>query len=190
MFQINLPFPEHWEYSLETQLLHEKDRLKRSVYICSPCRGDTAKETHRNILAARAYMFLAMTHLNCRARAPHGYISLVMSDRSHYERSLALAFGARMLESCDEIFVCGDRLSVGMRGEIEHAARLGIPVTVFAPELGLDTVKLVTRCGADKKLVTQENRYPELGMNSGELFAEAASSADILLHGRKKEATA
>lgn len=59
-----------------------------------------------------------------------------------------------------------------MRGEIEHAAKLGMPITVFNRELFLDVKKIVTRMGAEKGLVSWEQRYPLLACSTHELFQE------------------
>lgn len=36
--------------------------------------------------------------------------------------------GLWVLEACDELWLCGDRMSAGMLAELEAAERLGIPV--------------------------------------------------------------
>jgi len=183
MFQTNLTLPEHWEYILETRLLQAPDCRRKNIYICSPCRGKTAKDTQRNILAARFYMFHVWDKLGHHARAPHGYVSMVLNDNSCHERALALQFGENLLLLCDGLYVCGDKLSSGMRNEIERAVVFGLPITVFHPDLVLDVVKIVTRRGGDKKLVSYDSSHPELSLNSEELFSEAKSSADTYVFG-------
>lgn len=36
--------------------------------------------------------------------------------------------GLRVLEACDELWLCGSRMSAGMQAELAAAERLGIPV--------------------------------------------------------------
>jgi hypothetical protein len=43
-------------------------------------------------------------------------------------RALGLETDKAELSTCDEVWLCGDGISVGMRLEKEHAESLGIPV--------------------------------------------------------------
>lgn len=44
------------------------------------------------------------------------------------ERELGLAIDKRLIEVCEELWVCGVRVSAGMQIEVDHARSLGIPV--------------------------------------------------------------
>lgn len=68
------------------------------------------------------------------------------------------------------MLVCGDRLSSGMRGEIEHAVKIQIPILVFHPDLYLAVRKLVTRMGGDKRQVSCESGHTALAMSMEALF--------------------
>ncbi len=50
------------------------------------------------------------------------------------ERELALRIGEEMLSRCDEVWVCGDHISEGMRSEIRSAQQKGILVRYFNEE--------------------------------------------------------
>lgn len=170
--------PENWEAELEYQLLlDQRDRYSKRAYICSPCSDSSKKEVWRNIRAARFYMFYAKKELCFIARAPHAFLPALLSDMIPSERALALRIGLDILESGDIVFVCGNKLTSGMRGEIEHAAKLGIPIQVFHPELYLAVRKIVTRMGADKHLVSHTSGHPALAMCTEDLFSlEVAKS--------------
>lgn len=123
-------YSESWEKRLEQQFFDKGPERKRA-YICSPLSASDEKEMQNNILLARAYMLYAFERMGYQARAPHAYLPLLLDDRIIAERALALQFGIQLLEQSDILFVCGRRISTGMRGEIEHAAQLRMPIVTF-----------------------------------------------------------
>ena len=157
-------YHESWERELDRQFL-KNDRYRKRAYICSPLSGSTAEEELSNIWCARAYMLYARTMLGYLARAPHAYLPMLLCDHVAAERALALQFGLQLLEQSEVLLICGDRISRGMKGEIHHAAQLGIPIIVYCEDLYLDVRKLATRAGADKKLVAMDETHPALASN-------------------------
>lgn len=103
-----------------------------TVYICSPLRGITPEETYQNMLAARRYMLSAYRLTGDPAVAPHAYLPVVMDDSIPEEREYALKAGKKLLSRCKYLFACGESISEGMKGEIEEAALLGIPIVTFS----------------------------------------------------------
>lgn len=93
------------------------------------------------------------------------YLPMLLCDHVAAERALALQFGLQLLEQSEVLLICGDRISRGMKGEIHHAAQLGIPIIVYCEDLYLDVRKLATRAGADKKLVAMDETHPALASN-------------------------
>ena len=57
---------------------------------------------------------------------PHLLYPHILEESNVAERQLGLDMGLAMLESCDELWCFGDRISHGMMAEIEEAQRLGI----------------------------------------------------------------
>ena len=78
--------------------------------------------------------------------------------------SLLSSVGLELLERSDLLLVCGTTLSKGMKGEITHAAKLGIPIQVFDDDLYVEVRKLVTQTGASKKLVELNREHSVLGL--------------------------
>lgn len=146
-------FVENWEKALDKQML-TYDRVKKRAYICSPLGAKDAESFIRNMHAARAYMYYAMTKMRVTARAPHSYLPLLLCDRIPAERALALDFGIKLLENCDILLVCGTRISDGMLGEINRAVSLGMDIVVFDELLFPEVRKIVTKCGGDKHKVS------------------------------------
>jgi hypothetical protein len=104
------------------------------VYIASPYAGDIEHNT-------------AMAEQYCRYAAeqgvipfaPHLLFTRFLDDMKPEERKLGCGMGLEMLEKCDELWVCGQRISSGMAAEIEHAGRIGLP-TQYIPEFEMAQV--------------------------------------------------
>lgn len=93
------------------------------VYICSPYAGDIEK----NVEFAKAACMYAMRQ-NCTPVAVHLLYPQLLDDSEPVQRQAGIRMGLRILEAADELWLCGSRISEGMRAEIAAAKRLGIPV--------------------------------------------------------------
>lgn len=91
------------------------------VYICSPYSGDV----ERNTKNARKYCRYAVDQ-GCIPLAPHLLFPQFLSEET--ERELALSMDLKLLRVCGELWVCGGRISSGMRRELDCAKASGIPV--------------------------------------------------------------
>ena len=100
-------------------------------YICSPYRGDTA----RNVAYAQELTRRAVLK-GYAPITPHLYITQALDDEDRAERALGMEAGLHLLEPCKYIMIGGRYgLSEGMRHEIERAHRLG---KTFLYELGMN----------------------------------------------------
>ncbi len=95
----------------------------KTVYICSPLRGDIK----RNIEAAKRYCRKAVME-GVMPIAPHVYFTQFLDDTVTKERTAGMAMGLEMLRHCDEVWVYGEPTE-GMQAEIAEAGRLDIPIT-------------------------------------------------------------
>lgn len=93
------------------------------LYIASPLRGDV----EQNIQNAMRYCEKAIRG-GYIPLAPHVMYQGLFNDEIPKEREAALDIGLRMLEKCSRMWACGDRISEGMRGEMNLAKEKGIPV--------------------------------------------------------------
>ena len=153
---------------MEKQLINLK-RSAETAYICSPLNAGTKTEVQDNICAARTYMAYSIQKMGIYARAPHGYLPLILSDDIPSERVIALKFGCKVLEVSNFLFVCGNRLSVGMMGEIAQAAQLGIEIRVFNEKLYPDVEELVIRNGGIKEKVILDLDNKLMSLSAREL---------------------
>ncbi|MDR2513885.1 MAG: DUF4406 domain-containing protein [Christensenellaceae bacterium] len=130
-----------------------KNRRKR-IYVCSPYRGDEERNVRRAQLFCKD--IVQQGHLPI---APHVYFTQFMSDSTPGERDAALAMGIEILALCDEMWVFGNRISAGMKGEIEAAQELGIPIMRVGEavaEMTTTTVVEVTIACEDTKATAEE----------------------------------
>ena len=99
---------------------------KKLVYICSPFRGNYEENTKN----ARTFCEVVMKYFpDTVPIAPHLYFPQFLDDTNPTERSLGMEAGIALLDKCDEIWVYGLGIeSEGMRAEIEHAKKHGIPI--------------------------------------------------------------
>jgi len=171
MFTCTLGLHMDWERHLETALLQCGTREHR-IYICSPLRGTDWAEVQRNMLAARFYMYLIWMCDERIARAPHAYLPLLYCDDVPKERSDAIASGMRLVADSSELYVCGNRITEGMRNEIKHAIAFNKRVSVFHPDI-IDEVHLMFRkahADLDLLIMNTNPEHKKLGLSAEELF--------------------
>lgn len=100
------------------------------LYICSPFAGDI----ENNLRFARAACRYAADQ-GCAPLAVHLLYPQIMDDADPSEREAGIQMGLRVLASCDELWICGKRISHGMSCEIAEVKRLGIPIRNISTEL-------------------------------------------------------
>lgn len=104
-------------------------RFMPVVYICSPYRDDPKGNTER----ARRWSRLAVD-MGCIPFTPHILFTQFMDDREDDERRTALFMGMVMLGKCSELWVFGDKVTDGMKREIEQAKEWGKRIRHFDGE--------------------------------------------------------
>lgn len=122
------------------------------IYICSPLNAETAALKEANRKKALEYMEYCKNVLKLKARAPHAYISLLVNDSIPAERKIAIDFGINLLALCTDIYVCGSKISPGMRNEIKKAAELHIPIWVFNHCLYPEVSKIIREVNPKAKV--------------------------------------
>jgi len=86
----------------------------KKVFVCSPLRGDI----EGNIAKAKQYCREEALKGNIPI-APHVYFTQFLDENSEEERTLGISMGIELLKMCDELRVCGDEITQGMKREIE-----------------------------------------------------------------------
>lgn len=149
------------EQFLAYQFMDKEDRRKRA-YICSPLSAKDDEEFVENMNWAREYMYHAAKEMGMAARAPHAYLPMLLCDRIPNERALALRFGLGLLEESDILLVCGDRISMGMQGEISHAVSIKTKILTFSHQMYLRVCEHVRKENGDTELVELDEDHPFL----------------------------
>ena len=99
---------------------------KPLVYVCSPFSGDIETNTEN----AKRYCRFAVDS-NAIPLAPHLHYPSFMREDDPAEREMGLFFGIVLLGKCDELWVFGEKVSVGMAKEIEIAEKRGMRIRRF-----------------------------------------------------------
>jgi hypothetical protein len=134
------------------------------VYICSPFAGDI----ENNLRFAKDTCRYA-TNQGCAPLAVHLLYPQILDDADPAERAVGIQMGLRVLASCDELWICGERISHGMSCEIAEAKRLGIPIRNISTEQikgGIAMKQYSIRagqsadsiCGADENRLTNDSQ--------------------------------
>jgi len=92
------------------------------VYICSPLRGNL----EGNIKKAIDYCSYAESQ-GVVPLAPHTIFTQFLNDTIPEQREKGLKLGLELLKRCDELWVCGNVISQGMKDEVEEARQQNIP---------------------------------------------------------------
>ncbi|WP_457945433.1 DUF7768 domain-containing protein [Caproiciproducens sp. LBM24188] len=121
------------------------------VYICSPLHGDMEK----NIEMANQYCASA-ARMDVVPLAPHTIFTKYLNDNVPQQRERALAMGLALLSRCDELWVCGNVISPGMRGEIEYAKTHGIPIKHMKEVLELNMKPDLKKLHTQKSMILQQ----------------------------------
>ncbi len=113
----------------------DEHRLKK-VFICSPfrpvgaTREDRDKDWKQNIGLAKQACRYAVEK-GYVPYAPHLYFPLFLSEEDPTEREMGIIMGLSWLLRCDEIWVCGMRISEGMSREIAQAKEWNKPTKAY-----------------------------------------------------------
>lgn len=107
--------------------LYKPDEFRPLVYICSPYRGDTEKNTEK----ARKYSRFAVES-KAIPMTPHLLYPQFMDDSNPEERYLAThIFNYVLIGKCQEVWVFGEDISEGMAREIALAEKRRMKIRYF-----------------------------------------------------------
>ena len=114
-----------------TNDIKNQDRKYRPlVYVASAYSGEVTTNTEK----AKQYCRFAMEQGQIPL-APHLMFPQFMNDDDPAERELAIFMDVILLGKCDELWVFGDTISVGMVVEIEVAKKRRQPIRYFNSDM-------------------------------------------------------
>lgn len=108
--------PTAYEALTRIERLERAARYRPLVYICSPFSGDIINDTER----ARKYCRFAVDNMAIPI-APHILFPQFMDEMA--ERELVEFMGLVLLGRCKQLWVFGDRITDGMKLEINKARK-------------------------------------------------------------------
>lgn len=106
---------------------------RKKIYICAPWRGETETERLQNKAKTVGYWH-DLYHIGYHPIAPQLLYGWLLNDNDPQERRDGLDAGLEELKRCDALWVFGERITEGMRGEINAAISAGIPVKYVTKE--------------------------------------------------------
>lgn len=112
--------------------------------------------------AARYYMVYIHEKMGYLVRAPHAFLPMILNDSDQEERALALEFGLKVLRKSQCVMVCGNRISDGMKAELEKAAKQHMIVYVYCKELYKEVRSILEAVGGNPFLVLYDEDHPSL----------------------------
>lgn len=98
----------------------------KKVFVCSPYRGDTKKNTEKAAFAAKI-----LSESGHMPVAPHLYFPNFLDDNDQYERIRGIELGIELMKECDLLWLLGPSITPGMEYELEVAKELRIPVRMY-----------------------------------------------------------
>ena len=99
----------------------------KMVFIAHPVGGDIQD----NLMRAAQWMKWAYEEKHVLPLAPYIGICKVLDDDDPRDRILGRHWSMQYVQRCDQLWLCGDRISPGMKAEGEQALGLGIPAYRF-----------------------------------------------------------
>lgn len=88
------------------------------IYICSPLRGDV---TRNQILARKYCKKIIDGRYGWLPVCPHIYFTQFMDDNDIKDRQEAMRLNKKLIDECDELWVCTNVITEGMQEEINYA---------------------------------------------------------------------
>lgn len=107
---------------LNRRIALEEQLYEKQVYICSPLHGNMDGNIYKAIQYCRVAAEMGVIPL-----ASHTIFTQYLNDNIPEQRDQGLRMGRALLKRCDEIWICGNVVSQGMRAEIQLAKELEKP---------------------------------------------------------------
>ena len=108
----------------------KKKMPTKRVYICSPLKGNVEKNMKRAELYCRFAFDNGFVPI-----CPHIYYPRFLDEFDKDERAAGMRYGLEEMWRCKELWSFGERISDGMRQEIELAKELKIPIRYFDSDM-------------------------------------------------------
>jgi hypothetical protein len=98
---------------------------RKLIFVCSPYRDNI----YQNTLKAVNYCKY-VTMNNHIPICPHIYFTQFLEDTNNIERKTGIEMGKQLLLLCDEVWLFGQRVSDGMKSELNFARKHNKPIFI------------------------------------------------------------
>ena len=113
-----------------TAALQKSSNFRPLVFICSPFGDDPLNNERQAIRYCRFAVRQGYIPI-----APHIYFTRFLDERSVSDRELGLFMGQVMLTKCAELWVFGERVTLGMERELTKAEQRCMPIRYFTEDM-------------------------------------------------------
>ena len=107
--------------------------MHRKAYVCAPYSADLEIAIDANIRRAIDYAE-AIYKLGYIPITPHVLFSFIKNEESEDDRKWAVKADLEILKMCDVLFICGDKVTRGMKKEIQFAKKIGLQIKRISDE--------------------------------------------------------
>ena len=107
--------------------------MSKVVYLAHPVGGDVPG----NLKSIERWFLWVVRSFNVAVCVPWYLYVLKLDDELPADRQRGMRDDATILMRCDELWLCGDRVSPGMRAEAEVARQYGMPIKNLLPHAPL-----------------------------------------------------
>lgn len=132
------------------------------VYLCAPLSFKTREKLFQKVCAASEYTKYIKDKMGYFAISVHTYLPAFINDKLLTQREQMRALRMQILEQCDIVMVCGERVSLEMKQDVLYALKQNKRIVVFTPEVFKIVMKLVRISGVTVFDLRYDENQPRL----------------------------
>lgn len=135
---------------------------KEQVYVCAPFSVKTREKTLKTLYVGCEYVDYVKKKMQYFAIAIHTYLPAFINDKIIFNRDEMKKLRTQIIEQCDIVMVCGEKLSREMKQDILYAIERRKKIVVFTRELFQIVMKLMEVSGVHEFDLRYDENHPTL----------------------------
>ena len=116
---------------------------KEQVYVCAPLNVKTREKTLKSLYEGSEYVEYVKKEMQYFAIAIHTYLPAFINDKMLANRDEMKKLRTQIIEQCDIVMVCGEKVSREMKQDILYAIERRKKIVVFTREVFQIVMKLM-----------------------------------------------
>ena len=135
---------------------------RERVYLCSPLSFKTCEKLFQTVCVASEYTNYIKDQMGYFAISVHTYLPAFVNDKILTKQEQMRELRMQILEQCDIVMVCGERVSLEMKQDVLYALKQNKKIVVFTPEVFKIVMKLVRISGVTVFDLRYDEKQPSL----------------------------